>query len=247
MKKKCDLIKGTRTDLAYEMDLENFQHLYFYNNKNIEVLKSSQENYLYHFIKFNKINDIKLKQVLKKELNTFLGNVINKHFLIVGLGNENYTADAIGPQALKYIKANSHLKNLGLDLIGPCISILEPGVLGQSGIESSRIIKCVTEEITPDIIILIDAYVCENVELLNKSIQITNEGIIPGSGLKSNLSKEISNKTVGIPTLVIGVPTALEIEIQNSKLIVSTGDVDFYISKIAQIIGDGINEFLYQI
>ena len=170
----------------------------------------------------------------------------DKHFFIVGLGNENHTADSIGPKVIKYINVNSHFEDMGIHINNAKISALEPGVLGQTGINTKRIIESVVEEIKPNIVILIDSYVSKNIDYLNHTIQITNEGIIPGSGLKS-INSEISYKTLKIPVLVIGVTTAIEIKNNHISYILSSKDIDDYVSQISKIIGETINDTLYHL
>jgi hypothetical protein len=128
----------------------------------------------------------------------------------------------------------------------PKISALEPGVLGTTGIDTFRIIESVSSEIKPDLIILIDSFVTNKISFLNKSIEINDDGIIPGSGLYGN-NKSIKKETINVPVLVIGIPTALEYKKSgNTPLLISTSDVDEYVIKISEIIGTSINEVLYQ-
>lgn len=238
-----------RTDLACEkQDLKNL----FCNNyeeNNIKVSTIHDENYFYKIIEFSYLNNENIKTILKKELlNCLKSYSINKdsHFFIIGLGNDNHTADSVGPKALKYIIANSYLENLGITLNAPKISSLEPGVLGETGIETKRIIESITLEINPNFIILIDAYVSSDIKYLNKCIQITNKGITPSSGL-NGIGTEISENTLGIPILVIGIPTAIEMIINNKTYFLSTKDIDSYVDTISKIIGESIQEVLYHI
>lgn len=242
-------LKGTRTDLK----LEQIKQVKIIKNE-IEVLKYQENTSDYHIITFKNLNqENKLKNIVKQELTFFLKKYDlpkNTHFFIVGLGNENHTSDSIGPKTLKHLKVNAYLEELGLTLSTNKISALEPGVLGNTGIDTSRIIESVIKEIKPSLLILIDAFVTEDIKFLNKSIQITNEGLTPGSGLKS-ISNEISEKTLGIPVLSIGIPTAIEISIQQKKedilpLYLSTKDIDDYVLRISKIIGNSLNEILLE-
>lgn len=232
--------KTSRSDIIFEKrKLEN------------NIISYEENNFFYHIIKFNNINDkltIKnnLIKVLKESIKA-LNIKKNSHFLIVGLGNDNHTADSVGPKVLKHIKVNSHLINLGITNFKTKISALEPGVLGETGIETTKIITSVTEEINPDFIIFIDSYVSEDIKYLNKSIQITNEGITPGSGLGC-YNLELNNKILGIPVLVIGIPTAIEVSFDNDiNYILSTKDIDSYVLEISTIIGQSINNVLYHL
>ncbi len=249
MVKSMNDFYGSRTDLIFEKR----QHGTNFLNKNLEILCYKENNFDYHFIYFRNLNsEDTIKETLKKEIRFFLNlfSISNPcHFFIVGLGNESNTADSVGPKTLKHLKVNAYLDTLGIPSDNNRLSSLEPGVLGETGIETSRIIESVVSEIKPNMIILIDSYVSENIQYLNKTIQLTNEGIIPGSGLK-NWHTEISTNSIGIPTLVIGVPTAIELTFDQNKnknlypYILSSKDIDSYVLKISKIIGEALNEVL---
>ena len=238
---------NNRTDLALDNNIK-YNIIKTLDNKNIKILEYFNNNYIYHTIKYNIINK-RLKNVIKKELIFFLNylNIKNKeHILIVGLGNESLTSDSIGPKTIKYITPNSHIYN-NMITNSKKISVLEPNVIGNTGINTNTIIKAISKIIKPDLIILIDSFITNNINNLNKTITITNQGIIPGSGIKSN-NNEISKQTLGIKILTIGIPTALEINnYKNSKntLIMSTNDIDEYVNTISNILGNSINEILY--
>ena len=169
--------------------------------------------------------------------------------MVVGLGNNSHTADSIGPKTLQYIKVNSHLPSLGIKVDSNIISTLEPKVLSVTGIDTKRIVESVVEEIKPDLVILIDSFVTEDIKYLEHTIELTTKGIIPGSGIKG-INSEISQKTLNVPVLVIGVPTAIELKLNNKNNInylLSTNHIDDYINKISEIIGLSINECLYNL
>lgn len=216
------MLKGTRTDLAIE------------NNMN---------NKFYHLITYDDLLDYdNIENKLIKEIKYFLNKLINKnsfHVFIVGLGNDNNTTDSIGPKVIEKIHVNSHLNDLGIKVKNK-ISALEPGVLGTTGISTKKIVESIVKEINPDLVIIIDSYVTKDFKYLNKSIQISDEGIIPGSGFNSK-EDEISYKTLKVPVIVIGVTTAIEIKNNNHTYIVSTKDIDYYVTEISDIISDSLN------
>ena len=213
------MFKNARTDLAIEKDI---------------IDKS------YVLIEFNDLlSKIKIKKEIIKAIKQFIKKRKNKHIFVVGLGNENNTADSIGPKVIKKINVNSHLNNIGVYTRNK-ISALEPGVLGTTGINTKKIIESITNEIKPDLVIIIDSYITKDFKYLNKSIQITDQGITPGSGFNSK-DDEISYNTIHIPVLVIGVATAIEINKYSRSYIVSTKDVDKYVIEISDIISDSIN------
>ncbi len=135
----------------------------------------------------------------------------NDSTLIVGLGNRKATPDALGPMTIDNIKITRQIVELGLPLDSKyrIISAFIPGVMGTTGIETKEIIEGVIEKTKPDFLIVIDALAASSIERINKTIQITNTGINPGSGLLNNRF-EISKETLGIPVIAIGIPTVVD-------------------------------------
>lgn len=132
--------------------------------------------------------------------------------LVVGLGNSNITPDALGPKVISKLMITRHLKELVPDSIDENIrpvAGISPGVLGTTGIETGEIIRGVVEKIKPNLIICIDALASRKMERVNRTIQIGDTGISPGSGV-GNKRMEISKRTLGIPTIAIGVPTVVD-------------------------------------
>lgn len=133
--------------------------------------------------------------------------------LVAGLGNEAITADAIGPQTIKNLLVTRHIRkekpflfeNLGL----ADVCAITPGVLGQTGIESADIIKSVVKEIGPDLLIVIDALASRELSRLVNTVQISDSGIRPGSGV-GNSRPGLIPEEMGIPVLSIGVPTVVD-------------------------------------
>jgi len=235
-----------RTDLYFEKKNEKF-------NKKLNVYRESENGHSYSTLYFKNLHDKdNIKNLLKEEINSFLEKLdlsTKYHVLVVGLGSENYTADSVGPNSLKYITANYYLENLGVNLDRK-VSLLEPGVLGETGIETRRIIESVVEEIKPDVVILIDSFVTNNIDNLNHTIEITDEGIVPGSGVKG-LNEKIDSLALGVPVVVIGVATAVEVKLSSknkkdkTNYLLSTNDVDDYVLRISKLIGTCINEIMY--
>ena len=236
-----------RTDLGIDNNVD-YKVIKTFNNKNIKVLEYNNK-FLYHTIKFNVVNE-KLKNIIKCELLYFfeyLSIKRNNHILVVGLGNDSITADAVGPKTIKYINANSHIYD-SISTDSYKVSVLEPSVLGKTGIDTFKIIKSIVNLIKPDLIILIDSFVTNNIDNLNKTIVFTNQGIIPGSGIRNNNS-DLSFKTLKCKILSIGVPTALEITNYNNSditFIMSTNNIDEYVYNISEMIGNSLNEIFYK-
>lgn len=170
--------------------------------------------------------------------------------LVIGLGNTDITPDALGPIVADRVLATRHLskelKNkLGLaDLKSVCC--LSPNVIGKTGIESYDLITAVTNEIKPDTIIAVDALAARSAERLCRTVQISNSGICPGSGV-NNARKELNKSTVGIPVTAVGIPTVIDANgILNSTegMMVTPKEIDLLIEKSAQIVSRAINIFL---
>lgn len=135
--------------------------------------------------------------ILKNELGKLISLKKGQKVLIVGLGNRDATPDALGPRVIKEIE------------IGENIYAIAPGVMAQTGMETAEYIHALVKEMCPDIIIAVDALAARNVNRLNTTIQISDTGICPGSGV-GNHRKEISNRTLGMPVISIGVPTVVD-------------------------------------
>ena len=147
--------------------------------------------------------------------------------LIIGLGNRNVTPDALGPLVVEHLDITRHLvKEYGkYALDGEAdrlVSAVVPGVMGQTGMETVEIVRGIVEETEPDFVIAIDALAARSVRRLNRTIQIADTGIAPGSGV-GNHRTAITEETVGVPVIAIGVPTVVD---------------------AATIVGDSIEEYV---
>lgn len=155
---------------------------------------------------------------LAKYLKNFLGNVINNKIdpdiLVVGLGNRKVTPDALGPYVADNLNVTRHIiKEYGKYALGQedvnLISAIVPGVMGQTGMETVEIIKGIVGETKPDAIIVVDALAARSSKRLNRTIQIADTGINPGSGV-GNHRNAITKETIGVPVVAIGVPTVVD-------------------------------------
>ena len=138
----------------------------------------------------------------------------NLQVLVVGLGNRDVTADALGPAVAEQLYISRHMLQefgiLGLKkkqgIISSCIV---PGVMAKTGMETAEIVKGVVKETRPDAVIVIDALASRSTKRLNRTIQISNTGIHPGSGV-GNHRNAIDEETLGIPVIAMGVPTVVD-------------------------------------
>ncbi|MEC5422198.1 GPR endopeptidase [Virgibacillus sp. C22-A2] len=154
-------------------------------------------------------------RVLAKELEQLIlkNNIpADSTGLIVGLGNWNVTPDALGPMTAEKIMVTSHLFELQHETVSEGyrpVAAVTPGVMGVTGIETSDIIFGIVEKFNPDFVIAIDALASRSIERVNETIQISDSGIHPGSGV-GNKRKELSKETLGVPVMAIGVPTVVD-------------------------------------
>ncbi len=185
--------------------------------------------------------------------------------LVVGLGNHNITPDAVGSKTVEHIMVTRHLVDQIPELFGALhpVAAIAPGVLGMTGVESREIIKSIADQIRPDCILVIDALASRKLSRLCKTVQVTDSGIVPGSGV-GNARAAITKESMGVPVVAIGVPTVVDIntiayelaEAAKVKLpkevlqelgepmMVTPKEIDVHISDVARIIGYAINSVL---
>ena len=150
-------------------------------------------------------------EVIAKAIGELCGEC--ERFLAVGLGNYALTSDAVGPLTAEKIFATRHIKSLAKEIdtddLGE-VTVIQPGVLGNTGIESSEQVKAIAERVTPQAVIAVDALACSELSNLGRTIQLCNTGISPGSGVE-NARKELSLSTLGVKCIAIGVPTVIDL------------------------------------
>lgn len=156
------------------------------------------------------------KENVVKELSRIvvelIGSDTKKSVMVLGLGNINVTPDALGPKVINDIDITRHLINFAKDLVESdtrSVCAIAPGVLGTTGIETSEIVYSIAKKINVDIIIAIDSLASQSIKRLGNTIQISNTGITPGSGI-NNKREGINEKTLGIPVIAIGIPTVVD-------------------------------------
>lgn len=179
--------------------------------------------------------------------------------LVAGLGNENITPDALGPLCARGIFSTRHIKgefikDLGLENL-KSVSSISTGVLGQTGIETAEYIKGIVNLVKPDAVIIIDALASRRLSRLGKTVQLTDTGITPGSGV-GNFRKTIDKTTLGIPVISLGVPTVVDgntivsdltgnenksNQIDATGMMVTPREIDTIISRAARLLSLSIN------
>ncbi|MEI3613325.1 GPR endopeptidase [Pseudogracilibacillus sp. SO30301A] len=200
-----------------------------YNNVKVSHIEISEQgekslnkkpgSYITIFADGVKKQDTKMQSNAAKVLATQIVKMMRKNKieqgskgLIVGLGNWNVTPDALGPMTVEKVMVTNHLFELNFENVASGyrpVAALSPGVMGVTGMETSDIILSIIEKFKPDFVIVIDALASRSIERINETIQITDTGIHPGSGV-GNKRKELSRETLGIPVIAVGVPTVVD-------------------------------------
>lgn len=174
----------------------------------------------------------KAANTLSNELKQILDNHIDKQgeVLVVGLGNIYVTPDSLGPKVINEIEVTRHIINYLPQYVEEgtrMVSAISPGVLGTTGIETVEILKGVVDNINPKLIIVIDALASRSIERISSTIQISDTGIVPGAGV-GNTRAEISEATLGIPVIAIGIPTVVE------TAVLVNDSLDLFITKLQE-------------
>ena len=217
-----------------------------------------------------------ISQVIARELTKIIPDAEKEQaILVVGLGNREVTADALGPHVVDNLFITRHVvKEFGKAAYNKqkmnMVSCMEPGVTGKTGMEAAEMIKGVIEQTGPAVMIVIDALAARSTRRLNRTVQISNTGIHPGSGVGNNRNA-LTEESMGIPVISIGVPTvvdaativgdALEKMFQNAKdgekqwqlnagenmlpelqnMYVASKDIDAVIKRLSYTVSEGIN------
>ena len=184
--------------------------------------------------------------------------------LVIGLGNRAVTPDAIGPLCCQSVLATRHLVERSpaqFRAFRP-VAVLAPGVLGTTGVETGEIVMGVMDRIRPGLVIAVDALAARRLSRLMCTIQMTDTGIVPGSGV-GNARAALTRQELGVPVLAVGVPTVVDgatlaadiaeqsgasceaLDDLHTPVLVTTRDVDQQVADAARVIGYGINLFLH--
>ena len=204
-----------------------------------------------------------ISDILAREIRKLLSDPDKEQsILVVGLGNRDVTADSLGPNVVDNLFINRHIV-LEYGKVAynrtkmHMVSSLVPGVMAKTGMESAEIIRGVIEQTSPDQVIVIDALAARSTKRLNRTIQITNTGIHPGSGV-GNHRNALTKESLNVPVLAIGVPTVVDAativgdavgEYPSSvselgNMYVTSKDVDFQVQQISHILCDALNKAL---
>ena len=180
--------------------------------------------------------------------------------LVVGLGNRSVTPDTLGPSATDMVLATRHIRGefaraAGVDDLRPP-AVLSPGVLGQTGTESSEIVRGVCREVQPAAVVVVDALAARSVERLGCTVQLCDSGIAPGSGVGNN-RHPLNREVLGVPVIGIGVPTVVDavtlvreylredtdapVSDDQPPMMVTPREIDLVIGRAARLIALAVN------
>lgn len=182
--------------------------------------------------------------------------------LVVGLGNTEITPDAVGPESVSLVLATRHIsgeigKSIGLENLRPVADFI-PGVLGRTGVETAESIKGLVNSIKPSAVIAVDALAARKMSRLGSTIQMSDNGITPGSGV-GNARNAVNKETVGVPVISIGIPTVVDAQTlvndltddkceiskaENRQMIITPREIDLVVQRSSEIIGLAINKAL---
>ena len=214
------------------------------NQQGEQAIGKKQGNYITIDIKnLNIITEEDIAKTLANEIRKLVDSKIGPkdEILVVGLGNEEVTPDALGPNVVKNIEITRHIiKYLPqyIDENARAVSAVAPGVLGTTGIETLEIIKGVVDNVKPKLLVVIDALASRSIERISSTIQLSDTGIIPGGGV-GNSRMELSENTLKVPVIAIGIPTVVE------TAVVVNDALDLFIGKLQEEAKS--NEFLNEL
>lgn len=277
MSKRTDLAIESATSICSVAPIEGIiKKVDFYESEQIEITEISVESQKASEILdrpigkyitlenvegcFSLYSDFYNEQVelLAKQLKKLIPEETEK-IMVVGLGNTGITPDSLGPVSADKIFATRHIKRLAKDIDTSDlkeITVVKTGVMAQTGLESSEYVKAVIKQTEPQLVVAIDALACSDISHLGTTIQLTDTGISPGSGVE-NARKELSAKTLGIPCIAVGVPTVADmntlaeamcegdVNSEFNGMIVTPKSIDNLIIRTASIISTAMNRVFH--
>lgn len=182
--------------------------------------------------------------------------------LVVGLGNTDITPDAIGPRSVDNILATRHIgkelsDSIGLGDLRP-VAVFVPGVLGKTGVETAESVSGLVRTVNPSAVIVIDALAARRLRRLGNTVQMSDAGIVPGSGV-GNSRAAINKESTGVPVISVGIPTVVDAQTlvsdltdnekeisreENKSMIITPREIDLVVERASKIIGLAVNKAL---
>lgn len=261
-----------RSDFADEWFNEDNNEIYqerieyLKNDLVLKWIKVNQNEMKYHegdyvTLSFESMSDAKqrnyISSVLVEILDKLCKDILLNKILVVGLGNEDIISDSVGPKTVSQILVSAHLFELEKEVhpgLNNCAAIA-PKVMGQTGLESAMIVKGIVDFYKPQCVLVIDALSSRSFSRINRAIQISNIGIIPGSGV-GNYRKAINEETLNIPVISLGIATVTSIRsildelnidtpYENNDSIITPRNMDLECKQIVSILSHAINCFIH--
>lgn len=193
-----------------------------------------------------------------------LGNLLpdNGTVLVVGLGNTDITPDAIGPRSVETVLATRHIgeelsESIGLGNLRS-VAVFVPGVLGKTGVETAESVRGLVDTVNPSAVIVIDALAARKLRRLGNTVQMSDAGIVPGSGV-GNARAAINRESLGVPVISVGIPTVADAQTlvrdltddekeisreENKNMIITPREIDLVVERASKIIGLSVNKAL---
>ncbi len=154
----------------------------------------------------------KICRQIADEIKELLDEDVDRPILVVGLGNRAITSDSLGPEVVDRLIITRHLFSHAPEMLSAnyaSVCAIAPGVLGITGIETEEVVSAVCDKVKPCAVIVVDALAARSIDRITNTIQICDTGINPGAGVGNN-RREISQKTLGVPVVAVGVPTVVD-------------------------------------
>lgn len=231
--KEIDGVQSTEENIDENIKVSRVE---ITNENGEKSLGKPKGNYITIDVKKLKLAGDEEIQKTAETVSNELRKIIDLHtdkqgeILIVGLGNIYVTPDALGPKVINEIDVTRHIIKYLPQYVEEGtrpVSAISPGVLGTTGIETVEILKGIVDNTNPKLLVVIDALASRSIDRISSTIQISDTGIVPGAGV-GNTRLEISQDTLGIPVVAIGIPTVVEL-----ATLVSDG-IDIFIDRLQE-------------
>lgn len=266
-------ISGVEVETEKYEDIVGVTRIKITDEHGSQVLQKPIGNYITLEVEGVVDGPEEIKEAAAKALSNELKRLIPFHnklkVMIIGLGNDKVTPDALGPYTASKVRVTRHYF-LMYDTDGDdemsCVSSFIPGVMGSTGMETADLIESAAKIAKPEIIIAVDSLAARNVNRISTTIQISDTGISPGAGT-GNMRKQLTEQTLGTKVIAIGVPTVIDsktlildnligfikdpngaeqyLDENGVPMIVTSTEIDQVIKDYSDIISNGINITLH--
>lgn len=266
-------ISGVEVETEKFQDIVGITRIKITDENGSRALQKPLGNYITLEVEGVVDGEDEIKETAARAVANELKRLIKFHsklkVLIIGLGNDKVTPDALGPYTVSKVKVTRHyflMVDADSDDEMSCVSGFIPGVMGSTGMETADLIESAAKIAKPEVIIAVDSLAARNVNRISTTIQISDSGISPGAGT-GNMRKQLTEKTIGTKVVAIGVPTVIDsktlildnlidylkdpngaeqyIDEHGIPMIVTSTEIDQVIRDFSDIISNGINITLH--